>query len=271
MLKMTYQHTGDINMETESPTFFADVNNWAWVNNPAMPPAPPPHTPFKIYKTRFGSILRPFLIVLPMFALLIANYVNERAELVTFLADSVEIEGFSQACENDSILSKVFDYTYATPESPNDFYFSHDSLLGTCSEQESEEGTSVMVLYLPDRPQDSHSMQGIDDGFTRNSLALVAYSLQFVGATLLGFQCWRQMRRFSRLETGVNVVRGNVVDISKSWWRNPWVSIRYQFTNADGEVIEGRRSVRPFSIDQLPESGVPVVVLYVDDRTHWML
>lgn len=104
-----------------------------------------------------------------------------------------------------------------------------------------------------------------------NTLATALYLTWLVGASLLALLSWRQMRRFDRLETGGQIIQGSVIDTSTSWWRYPWVSIRYQFTKADRQVIEGRRSVHLKAMKQPPASGVTVMVLYIDDRTHWML
>lgn len=253
----------------QSENFFADEHNREWVSTLGEPHPSLPRTTFTAYKARFRHILRLFIIVVPLIGYLLSHQISKRQELSAFLANSLETQGIIQECENLSIFSKGIDYTYTTPDLPNGFYSGYDGLHGACAEQET--GTPLTVRYLTDEPEESRITQGIDTDFSFNNLAIGSYLLQLVGVTLLAFRGWEQMRRFSRLETGGQIVRGSVIDTSTSWWRYPWVSIRYQFTKPDGQVIEGRRSVHLRAMEQKPEPGVPVMVLYIDDRTHWML
>jgi hypothetical protein len=106
---------------------------------------------------------------------------------------------------------------------------------------------------------------------------LVMVILMFVGALYGLGRYFARRWRYWRLRGGELLV-GELTAVSRRidgrFFLTAYLDVRYQFYNAQGELVMGQQTVQRFDLikdKDLPPIGTPLQILYVNDRLHFAL
>jgi len=130
-------------------------------------------------------------------------------------------------------------------------------------------GSSIRVRYLADRPNEARLL----GGYLRYTAAEVVYVLFGIFALfLIVFPFWAAWEDYRFARDG-QLLNGTLIGVSGRRTKNGYrVTFEYTTYSPLGVELRGKTGViRRDLRNNLPETGYPVKVLYIDDKHHRML
>lgn len=141
-----------------------------------------------------------------------------------------------------------------------------------------QEGASIDVLYVASNPE---SARLVDETSDTPFIAFAAFAifglLIAVGFGVFGY--FRSRSQFGALKANGQVLDGNLISAEHKIKRGknsrkPYLDIRFRFTSPNGMPLEGKMQTfdrTQIARQPLLKPGVPVKVLYADDKVYVML
>ncbi|MFN8372137.1 MAG: hypothetical protein U0694_04585 [Anaerolineae bacterium] len=125
-------------------------------------------------------------------------------------------------------------------------------------------GSTIEIRYLLDAPYFSQFPgAAMYEGGALAMIAIVGLGLLLAAIYAL-YRTLRTRRQFARLEAQGTIVYGRIQEVQRG--SRGVLIVHYFFNTADGKTLRGKAF--PQNIKQLPQSGLPVAVLYADETCY---
>jgi hypothetical protein len=167
-------------------------------------------------------------------------------------------------------------YTYQPPAAHGDApSYTRNERVDQATYERASEGGPISISYIPDTPS-----RGAINLSASPPLVVTLFSVcwipGFVGIPLLVLVFGvGQQRILKRLRKGSRKLIGEVVEGRKDFGEDDcYVYITFRFQSPQsGQMIEctQQRVRNDLAEAEPPRAGTPVIVLYRDDKTYWML
>jgi hypothetical protein len=167
-------------------------------------------------------------------------------------------------------------YTYQhIPADGDPRTYQSEERVNSVTYDSAEQGRRVAALYIPDDPERVTIDVRLEPPWIQTVGMLFSVGLFIVVPLLIISHDRRRAQVAQRLRESSSMVRGEVVKCTGNAADDDYyVRLTYRFQSpASGKTIQQAQRLQRDDMDDesLPAPGTPVIVLYRDDKTYWVL